>query len=404
MTRVSLPALAALCTAAASGASAIPADAAPTPAPAPKAPIQRVPAAPAPPDPRRELQDRLARAELLAGLTPLTGPGLVVTLRPSPVVLPPGVDRKVTLIQEQDVSALLNAIRGAGAEALAMGGQGTSPAERVLAGTAAKTNGNGLLVNGVMLKPPFRILAIGDARTMRAELFREGGVVRQAGLDRLQMITVQDVKVVQVPAARAMTPFKYARAAGPGAAAATVQPSAPGPVPAANSAAAPARSAHARSTGEVRTVRAVVARGDASGTVRTAALPAARPAGPVRLARAAVPALRPVSSRSLAPSISASPAKKTIHPAAPRPAPKQEAPQAAGRSKRGAKTSKDPRMRPTARKKVAGAVFGGKGYKRYHRSGCPVGDQIDPLKRVSFRSAAEAVKQGREGCPNCSAD
>src|SRR4029077_16909402 len=75
------------------------------------------PALPAPDD-VNQLRDRLARAELLGGLTPVEGLGVVVTLRNSPRPLPKGSDPSNLLIHDQDVNAVLNALRAAGAEAL----------------------------------------------------------------------------------------------------------------------------------------------------------------------------------------------------------------------------------------------------------------------------------------------
>src|SRR6266542_2288978 len=124
------------------------------------------------------LQDRLARAELLAGLTAVEGPGLVVTLHDSARRAPRGVDKKNLLIRDSDVNAVLNGLRAAGAEALAIGGEGAGP-ERIQAGTAMIGSARGLMVNGTALRAPYRILAIGDARALQQELFRAGGIVKE---------------------------------------------------------------------------------------------------------------------------------------------------------------------------------------------------------------------------------
>ncbi|HTE19804.1 MAG TPA: DUF881 domain-containing protein, partial [Armatimonadota bacterium] len=149
-----------------------------------------------------DLEARLARAERLAGLTSIQGPGLVVVLRHSPIRAPRGVDRRTLMIHDQDLNAVLNALRVAGAEALAVGGRDAAVPERVLVSTAARDDRNGVTVNGVSLQPPYRVTAVGDPRALRAELFRESGVVRKAGLDTLQMIDVQEAQDLVVPAAR----------------------------------------------------------------------------------------------------------------------------------------------------------------------------------------------------------
>ena len=64
----------------------------------------------------QELTERLRRAELLAGLTEVSGVGLIVTLRHCPRELK-GVDPTTLEIHDQDVNAILNALRIGGAEA-----------------------------------------------------------------------------------------------------------------------------------------------------------------------------------------------------------------------------------------------------------------------------------------------
>jgi len=157
-----------------------------------------------------ELRTRLQRAELLAGLTPVEGPGLVVTLRHSPRAVPRGVDRRNFLVQEQDLVGTINALRAAGAEALAIGGA-QSGLERLLATTSVTAGSAGVTVNGRLLQPPYRVLAIGDPPALRAELFREGGIARRAGLAALGMMEVQESSRLQLPAGRVAGGPRFAR-------------------------------------------------------------------------------------------------------------------------------------------------------------------------------------------------
>jgi len=160
------------------------------------------------------LEQRLAHAELLAGLTPVHGPGVQVVLRDSPRSTRRRADAKDLQIQDQDVNGILNALRAAGAEAIAVGGA-AEPLERVLANSAARGMGGTLLLNGARLTAPYRILAIGDSKRLRAELFREDGVVKKAGLSALEMIQVDDAPRLEIPAARSPGSFQHARSAAP---------------------------------------------------------------------------------------------------------------------------------------------------------------------------------------------
>jgi uncharacterized protein YlxW (UPF0749 family) len=157
-----------------------------------------------------EMQRRLSRAEMLAGLTAIEGPGLAVTLRDSPRKPPKGASKESLRITDQDVNAVLDALRAAGAEALAVGGADGEP-ERVLAGTAARAQGQRLQVNGAALTPPYRILAVGDVTALRGELYRPDGIVKRAALDTLDMIRVEEVSELRIPGARRVEDFRYAR-------------------------------------------------------------------------------------------------------------------------------------------------------------------------------------------------
>lgn len=157
------------------------------------------------------LADRLQQAELLAGLTDVTGSGLVVLLRSSPRNLK-GVDRATLEIRDQDINAVLDALRIGGAEALAISDGDGKHVERILVLSAARERDGGIVVNGTPLEAPYRIFAVGDASGMRTELLRQGGVVKNAALDTLQMIELQTVASIRIPASRVPIQFKYARA------------------------------------------------------------------------------------------------------------------------------------------------------------------------------------------------
>src|SRR3569833_4316003 len=78
------------------------------------------------------------RADLLAGLTDVTGPGVTVTLRPFTGPLE-GARPANVLIHDYDVNAVVDALRAAGAEAVAVGDDSPSHLERMVATSAART-------------------------------------------------------------------------------------------------------------------------------------------------------------------------------------------------------------------------------------------------------------------------
>jgi uncharacterized protein YlxW (UPF0749 family) len=121
-------------------------------------------------DRRITAAQRSAQALALgAGLTPVTGPGLSVSLDDASRGdqqrdLDAGASPDDIVIHQQDVQGVVNALWAGGAEAMTIMG------ERVIATTAVKCVGNTLLLHGRVFGPPFVVTAIGDAARLRRAL------------------------------------------------------------------------------------------------------------------------------------------------------------------------------------------------------------------------------------------
>jgi uncharacterized protein YlxW (UPF0749 family) len=103
-----------------------------------------------------------------AGLTPMHGPGLVVTLtdaqRDANGRFPRDASPDDLVVHQQDIQAVLNALWSGGAEAVQMQDQ------RLIATSAPRCVGNTLLLNGRTYSPPYTVTAIGDVPKMQAAL------------------------------------------------------------------------------------------------------------------------------------------------------------------------------------------------------------------------------------------
>lgn len=103
-----------------------------------------------------------------AGVDPMKGPGLVVTLndaqRDAQGRFPRDASPDDLVVHQQDIQAVLNALWSAGAEGVQMQDQ------RIIATSAPRCVGNTLLLNGRTYSPPYVITAIGDAGAMQAAL------------------------------------------------------------------------------------------------------------------------------------------------------------------------------------------------------------------------------------------
>jgi uncharacterized protein YlxW (UPF0749 family) len=117
---------------------------------------------------------QIAALEPAAGLVPVTGPGISVSMSDAPRDAdgnyPAGVDPDDLVVHQQDVQSVVNALWAGGAEAMMIMDQ------RVLTTSAVRCIGNTLLLQGRTYSPPFVVTAIGDAGDMSAALDQEPGV------------------------------------------------------------------------------------------------------------------------------------------------------------------------------------------------------------------------------------
>ena len=106
----------------------------------------------------RSNQRRVRQLEGPAGLQPQTGTGVVVTLSDAPedVVDSTSGDKKLLVVHQQDIQAVVNAMWKGGATAVVLQGQ------RVVTTTGIKCEGNSVVIQGVPYPQPYIIEAVGD--------------------------------------------------------------------------------------------------------------------------------------------------------------------------------------------------------------------------------------------------
>jgi len=128
-----------------------------------------------------QLQSDLARVQAWAGLRAVSGPGVEIILS-GPI---PG-----TAVED-----LLNELRNAGAEAMAIGGV------RLVAGSVVAGDPGDLSVEDTPLDDPFAIDALGNGATLTGSLTRAGGIIAQfrATFPGVE-VTVTPVDRISLPA------------------------------------------------------------------------------------------------------------------------------------------------------------------------------------------------------------
>lgn len=150
---------------------------------------------------------RVRRIQTRAGTIPMEGPGLVVTLSDSKRQAADPVEQNALKIQDVDLQLVVNALWGAGAEAVAVNRQ------RLVATSPIRGAGETITVNFRPLVPPYEVVAIGPDRdtflgTEVARRFRRW--TRDFGLG----FDVARRDRVQVPAYLGTLQLSAARTAG----------------------------------------------------------------------------------------------------------------------------------------------------------------------------------------------
>ncbi|GLY19055.1 membrane protein [Kineosporia sp. NBRC 101677] len=112
----------------------------------------------------RGLEEGSADVEAVAGLLPVSGPGLTITLDDAPrdSSVPDQARPDDLVVHQQDVQAVVNALWAGGAEAMMLMDQ------RVISTSAVRCVGNTLILQGRVYSPPYVIRAIGDVDGMRS--------------------------------------------------------------------------------------------------------------------------------------------------------------------------------------------------------------------------------------------
>jgi len=146
-----------------------------------------------------------------AGLTPISGPGISVTLDDAPPLtggtLPSGATADDLVIHQSDVQGVVNALWAGGADGVTIMGQ------RLIATSAVICVGNTLLLEGRKYSPPFVVTAVGSAPQMRQQLAAsyEVRLLQEAVKDYGLTYDVVDQRQVTLPAYDGPLEMHYAR-------------------------------------------------------------------------------------------------------------------------------------------------------------------------------------------------
>jgi len=139
-----------------------------------------------------------------AGVVPLQGPGITVTIDDSKRPSKPGENPNLYLIHDDDILKVINELWAAGAEAMSINEQ------RLIVTSEIRCAGPTLSVNNTRYSPPYEIRVIGEPQTLENALKMRGGVVETLQFWGIQ-ITIKSHENVKVPAYKGAFRFEYAK-------------------------------------------------------------------------------------------------------------------------------------------------------------------------------------------------
>ncbi len=158
----------------------------------------------------RRLQARAEDARGAAGLAPVTGSGITVTLSDAPedVINSTTQNLNLLVVHQQDIQAVVNALWKGGADAVTVQGR------RIVSTTGIKCEGNAVQLDGVPYAQPYVISGVGDQenllRAIEQDAYLETYRTQAALPDIAVGWNLETATVMTAPAYEGLTDINYA--------------------------------------------------------------------------------------------------------------------------------------------------------------------------------------------------
>lgn len=144
-------------------------------------------------------------SQIVAGVVPVEGPGIIVTIEDSKIPLNKGENPVNALIHSEDLLKITNELKAAGAESIAINNQ------RLITNSEITCAGPVIIINQTRIVPPFEIKAIGDSYAMISALKMRGGILEYLQFFGIS-INISTKLNITVPAYNGSLKFKYLKA------------------------------------------------------------------------------------------------------------------------------------------------------------------------------------------------
>lgn len=153
------------------------------------------------------IKAELDKTKILAGEVALKGQGIVITLDDTKALekieAEIGYDPNRYIIHDSDLVMVINELRAAGAEAIAINGQ------RIIGNTEIRCTGPQVSINGIKTVAPFKISAIGEATNLQGALSLRGGIIESIKASNIE-VKIEKQEEIQIPACEKTYTYQYA--------------------------------------------------------------------------------------------------------------------------------------------------------------------------------------------------
>ena len=139
----------------------------------------------------------------MIGLSEVSGSGVIITVADSDVDAASVLNSNDLLIHDTDILKIVNELKNAGAEAIAINNQ------RVIFTTPIVCGGNIITINGERIGSPFEIKAIGSPEAL-ANLSRPGGYLN-ALEERKIKVNLKKSNDIEIPKYSGVLNYKYVK-------------------------------------------------------------------------------------------------------------------------------------------------------------------------------------------------
>ena len=150
----------------------------------------------------KNLTDELNRYKEFAGMTKLSGTGIVITIDNPPKDVNVGTEKNIAYDYKMMLD-LINELNSAGAEAISINEQ------RMVNNTEVRLAGNQVNVNTLPISPPFVIKAIGNSSTLDSAVNQRFGIVQNLQ-ETGYYVEVRKADTIEIGAYNGSIKFRYA--------------------------------------------------------------------------------------------------------------------------------------------------------------------------------------------------